>query len=203
MLEPSLVRAAFGQVADMVLDTVAAVPEDMWERSSGCGTWTVRELTAHTLRSLTLPVTYLAAPKTTDRLLADAGDFYASAFSDPDVHEGVARRGRESGAHLADPLGQAQAMAQQCLAAVASAADDDPVNTPFGQITLLEYLVTRVVELAVHNVDLQRAIGRPPEIRPAAAEVALATLTAMSPATVVILALTGRGALPEGFNVLA
>ena len=50
------------------------------------------------------------------------------------------------------------------LALVAATADDEPVNTFAGQITLIEYLATRVVELGVHTLDLQRATGQMPEL---------------------------------------
>ena len=52
------------------------------------------------------------------------------------------------------------------LALVASTADDEPVNTFAGQITLSEYLATRVVELGVHTLDLQRATGQLTELHP-------------------------------------
>ena len=81
-------------------------------------------------------------------------------------------------------------------------ADDEPVNCFAGQMTLVEYLATRVVEAGVHTLDLQRATGQFLELHPDTSAVAIAVLTELAPATTLILALTGRAPLPAGFNAL-
>ncbi len=47
------------------------------------------------------------------------------------------------------------------LALVASTTDDEVVNNFAGQMAFVEYLATRVVELALHTLDIQRACGLP------------------------------------------
>jgi hypothetical protein len=103
---------------------------------------------------------------------------------------------------LIDPLGEAENTIAQVLALVASTADDDPVNTFAGQITLIEYLATRVVELGVHTLDLQRATGQSPELHPDTSAVVLSVLTQLASPAPLILALTGRASLPSDYNVL-
>ena len=49
-LDPLTTRSAFTDAAAVFLATVAAVADDQWEQP-GVGEWTVRELTAHTIRS--------------------------------------------------------------------------------------------------------------------------------------------------------
>ena len=93
-------------------------------------------------------------------------------------------------------------MIAQTLARVAATADDEPVNTFAGQITLSEYLATRVVEIGVHTLDLQRATGQLMELHPETSAVVLSVLTQLASPAPLILALTGRRSLPTDFNVL-
>jgi uncharacterized protein (TIGR03083 family) len=198
---PAAVRAAFDRAADTFLATLAEVRDEQWEQQ-GLGAFTVRQLVAHTLRAFTTIEMYVNAEPTVDRLMADGAEYYRTVLADPGIHESVLQRGRDAGARLADPLGEAEATAQRVRALVASTADDDPVNTFAGQIEFSEYLATRVVELAVHTVDLQRAVGRRASLHTDTSDVVLAVLTSVADPLPVILALTGRAALPDGFNAL-
>lgn len=199
---PAQVRAAFHEGAATLLATLRAIGPEMWDRQGALGDWTVRELTAHTLRAFITIDGYLSAQPTTDRVLADASEYYQTVLAGTGVHQGVNARARQAGRQLIDPLGEAENTITQVLALVASTADDEPVNTFAGQITLVEYLATRVVELGVHTLDLQRATGQLPELHPDTAAVVLAVLTQLASPAPLILALTGRAALPGDYNVL-
>jgi hypothetical protein len=142
------------------------------------------------------------AEPTTDRVLADAGEYYQTALSDAGVHQGVAVRARQAGRQLIDPIGEAENLVTQVLALVASTADDDPVNSPSGQMTLIEYLATRVVELGVHTLDLQRATGQPLDLHPDTSAVVLHVLMDLAAPVPLVLALTGRAPLAADYNVL-
>jgi uncharacterized protein (TIGR03083 family) len=200
---PAAVRAAFDEGGRGLLRTLRAITEEQWDRAGALGDWTTRELAAHALRAFVTVEGYLSAEPTVDRVIADAAEYYSVVLSDPSVHHGVAARGREAGRQLLDPIGEAEATITRVTALVAALADDDPVNSYAGQMTLVEYLATRVVELAVHTVDLQRATGQFLELHPDTSTVALAVLTQLAPAPALILALTGRSPLPPGFNVLS
>lgn len=199
---PAQVRAAFHEGAATLLATLRAIGPELWDRHGALGDWTVRELTAHTLRAFITIDGYLAAEATTDRVLADASEYYQTVLADIGVHQGVNARARQAGRQLIDPLGEAESTIAQVLARVASTADDEPVNTFAGQITLIEYLATRVVELGVHTLDLQRATGQLPALHPDTSAVVLAVLTTLASPAPLILALTGRAALPSDYNVL-
>ena len=199
---PAAVRAAFEQGAISLLRTLRAIAPEYWDRPGALGEWTTRELTAHALRAFVTVEGYLAAAPVTDRVLADAAEYYATALSDPTAHRGVAVRGRQAGRQLIDPVGEAEATIERVLAQIAATADDEPVNTFAGQITLIEYLATRVVELGVHTLDIQRATGQFAELHSDTSTVVLAVLTQLTAPVPIILALTGRAALPDGFNVL-
>ncbi|TDC77480.1 hypothetical protein E1193_22395 [Micromonospora sp. KC606] len=63
-------------------------------------------------------------------------------------------------------------------AAVAAAAPGRLVRTRHGDaMTLTDFLVTRVVEVGVHGLDLAEALGRPPWLTPTAARVVADLLT--------------------------
>ena len=199
---PAAVRAAFEEGAATLLRTLRAITPDLWDRRAALGEWSTRELTAHTLRAFVTIEGYLSAPPNSERVLADAADYYAVALSDPTAHQGVAARARQAGRQLIDPVGEAEATLANVLALVAATADDEPVNTFAGQITLIEYLATRVVEIGVHTLDLQRATGQLPELHPETTAVVLGVLTQLSSPVPIILALTGRVPLPADYNVL-
>jgi len=199
---PAAVRAAFEEGGATLLRTLRAVAPEYWDRPGALGEWTTRELTAHALRAFVTVEGYLAAAPVTDRVLADAAEYYATALSDPTVHQGVAVRGRQAGRQLIDPVGEAEATIERVLAQIAATANDEPVNTFAGQITLIDYLATRVVELGVHTLDIQRATGQFAELHSDTSTVVLAVLMQLTAPVPVILALTGRAALSDGFNAL-
>jgi uncharacterized protein (TIGR03083 family) len=199
---PAAVRAGFEEGSATLLSALRAIGDDRWDRPHALGEWTTRELAAHTLRAYITIEGYMLAEPTVDRVLADAGEYYSTALADPTAHQGVLQRGRQAGKQLIDPVGEAESTINRVLALVASTADDEPVNTFAGQITLSEYLATRVVELGIHTLDLQRATGQYVGLHPATSSVVLAVLVELAPHTQVMLALTGRDTLPAGFNVL-
>lgn len=201
--DPAAVRAGFDEAASTFVSAVRGVADHQWDEPGALGGWTTRELTAHTLRALTTIERYLDGEPTVDRVMADATEYYNTVLGDPEVHQGVLARGRDAAQALTDPVGEAEATATRVAGRVAATGDDEPLNTFVGQITLSEYLATRVVELGVHTLDLQRATGQHAELHPATASVVLSVLTQLGSATTLILALTGRSPLPDGFNVLS
>jgi len=199
---PAAVRAGFAAGATTMLTALRGVLPEQWDRPGALGEWTTRELAAHTLRAFITVEGYLMAEPTTDRVLADAGEYYQAALANAGVHQGVASRARQAGRQLIDPVGEAETIVAQVLALVASTADDEPVNSPSGQMTLSEYLATRVVELGVHTLDLQRATQQPVELHADTASVIVHVLTNLAAPVPLVLALTGRSPLPAGYNVL-
>ena len=198
---PASVRAAFEDAASVLLTTIERIQPHQWELP-GLGIWTVRELTAHTLRGFSTIERYLAAEPSVDRVIIDAADYYRTALADPNVHNSVAERGRQAGAQLTDPVGESEATAQRVLALVASTADDDVVETGAGQMTFIEYLATRAAEVSLHTLDLQRATGQPMVLRPATSSMVVALMAQLAEPITLLSALTGRGALPDDLNVL-
>ncbi|MEY2415047.1 MAG: hypothetical protein QOH53_381 [Ilumatobacteraceae bacterium] len=198
---PAAVRAAFEDAATSLLQTVDRVEPHQWELP-GLGEWTVRELTAHTLRAFTTIERYLAAEPIVDRLITDAAEYFRIILADPNVHIAVAERGRQAGAQLIDPVGESEATAQRVLALVASTADDDVVETMAGKMMFIEYLATRASELALHTLDLQRATAQPLVLAPATATMVVGLMAELAEPITLLSALTGRGTLPADYSVL-
>ena len=156
-LDPLTARAAFRDASDVFLAATGAVPAGGWDEP-GLGEWTVRELTAHALRAfLTLQRlcdTTGGAPQ-----LESAMAYYRAVAVREDVHAGVLQRGREAGAQLVDPEATARRTAEQALGRLAATPDEHVGETFAGPMRLADYLPTRVVELGIHTLDLQRGDG--------------------------------------------
>ena len=90
-------------------------------------------------------------------------------------------------------------MAEATLNRLADTVDDALIATRFGQLTLVDYLPSRVVELVTHGLDLCRATGQPLDPPELAAVVSVAMLTGFGDPARIVLALTGR----EPYAVLA
>ncbi len=69
----------------------------------------------------------------------------------------------------------------------------------------IDYLPSRIVELVLHTLDLQRATDQPLRSAPDALAITLTIVTALADRAdpiALALAITGRADLPHGFNVL-
>lgn len=75
------------------------------------------------------------------------------------LNAAVAERGRQAGAELgSDPARHVAETTQRVVALVHNTPTDAPLATSAGTMTLQAYLPTRILELAVHTLDLHRAI---------------------------------------------
>ena len=205
MMDSARVRDAFAEAADYFVATVTRVPADGWDRP-GLGEWSVRALVGHTSRALLTVETYLAAGA--ERVdIPGPVEYFLVALATIADHGAIAERGRQAGAALGDdPAGAVHALAERVVARVQRAADTDLVGTPAGGMTLIAYLPTRVFELAIHTLDLAAALGVAGSLPDAAAAVTLDLVAALARRrgrdTELLLAATGRGALPAGYTVL-
>lgn len=205
MPEPTT-RATFTLAADAFAGQVAAIPADAWT-GPGLGDWDLRALVGHASRSLVTVLTYL--PRTTEvAAVTSVPQYYEAAVTmmaaDPAA---VTERGRQAGTALGDdPVDAVRDLVEQCRAALDDTPGDPVIQTIVGGMRLEQYLVTRIFELVVHGLDIGAATGRP--YRPPAQALADALGLAVDVALLrdrgadVLLALTGRRALPAGFSVV-
>jgi len=105
-----------------------------------------------------------------------------------------------------DPIAAVQDITARVLAQVKTASDEVLVSTPVGGMRLIDYLPSRIFELAVHTLDLAAALPVMVTLPETVAVVALHLLADMAlqpdKAAALLLAATGRRALPAGFSVL-
>jgi uncharacterized protein (TIGR03083 family) len=198
------VRTTYSEAAGFLVDTARRVEPGDWARP-GLGVWSVRELVGHASRALVTVPTYLARPP--ERVdLPTPVDYYLRTSALASAPE-VAERGRQAAEALGDePAATLARFMGQAVMAVGDAPGGALVGTPWGGMRLPDYLRTRIFELTVHTLDLAAALGleaRPPE---PAAQVSMALAAELAVRTgqagPLLLAVTGRGPLPDGFTVL-
>jgi uncharacterized protein (TIGR03083 family) len=197
----------FGSAARSFAALVHEIPEDRWD-GPGLSEWDLRALVGHASRSLITVSTYLQQPAGTEDITTPQ-QYYAmvnpSALGiDP---AGVVERGRQAGRDLGDdPAEAVDAWVSRVLDELAVAGD--PLITVIGGagIRLHTYLPTRTFELAVHGLDIARAVGipfiLPDDVLAEAAALAARIAVGSGHGETVLLALTGRAGLPPSFSVV-
>lgn len=191
-----LVGLASGIRSDVVIDALRAEAERLcavmldldeadFDRPTSCPPWSVRELLAHVLVASNRLPEMLEEPEP-PRPGVDAFGYYrpdqrfgteasrarvAAAQTDAAVHG--------SGRDLAKALGDA---CRDMVALAHTVALDRVVRTRWDDAMLLtDFLVTRVVELAVHGLDLAAALEKSPWLTGPAAQVVEALLLQGAP----------------------
>lgn len=165
---------AFRAEASALVAGLGRLPESGWAAPTRCAPWDVRELLGH-VHVAVGRVSAMLAEAAAPRASVTAVEYYR-----PDERFGTtvtagridsAREhatGRSGSAVLAGFGTLCESVARLCEREPA----DRVVRTRHGDAMLLsEFLTTRVVELAVHGLDLADAVGHPAWLTPAAATV--------------------------------
>lgn len=198
-------RTVFRQAVDYYLFLVDQVPVDGWE-PAGLGVWTVRDLVGHTSRAMTTLERYCNQPGEQVEVETPVS-YFLRAMESIANPEDVAERRRQSGQDLGpDPAETVREIAGRVLVGLEQVSDDLVLALPVGGMRLIDYLPTRIFELVIHGLDLASVIGVANEPPRAPTEVTLHLLSDLAlesgkPADL-ILAVTGRRSLPEGFNLV-
>jgi len=198
--------ATFFEAAGAFCDIAACVDPPRLD-DPGTDEWTIRELVAHAARGMTTVVTALAAPvDPSTRLLDGAADYFATAMSSPGIHRGIVQRARDAAGEVGqDPGGYAWGILDELRPLLEAQYEDTVVQHAAGRIVLSEYLRTRVLELTLHSVDIEHALGSPigfPEGPSVMTRDLVLSLVGRVDPLAVALALSGRGAM-LGCNLLA
>lgn len=201
----SSVAANFSAAARVVGESIAQIPADRWD-GPGLGEWSLRDLVGHTSRSLVTVIDYLARP--VDEEIVPSASAYLTAISAGAFDAAaVTDRGRRAGRELGeDPASRFNELVEQAVHLAEQTDPDLVVHTIVGGMRVAAYLPTRTFELCVHGLDIEAATGLRVDLPTAALEEASA-LAAMTAAQrglgpTLLLALTGRRGLPEGFSVV-
>ncbi len=205
---PEMIREAFGAESGRLSEAVARLDDAAFARPTRCDPWTVADLVFHVAMTMRRLPGMLAAPAPSGAALVCAAEYYRpdqrfSAATNADRIES-ARRGAAGLAGAAARARDVSQARQQAWAALRDAPAGRVVQTRHGDLMLLaEFLRTRVLELAVHGLDLAAALDRGPWMTapaaavtedlllPAAAAAGLRADTGWDQVTL-IAALTGR-----------
>lgn len=192
----------YRRAGDHAIAVASQIPEDRWD-SPALGSWSVRTLVGHIGRSFTTVVEYSARPA--ERAdVTDSAAYYLAIMGVADPAQ-IDARAEQAGIALGDrPLEAVREL--QDRANTALATDDRLIQTIAGGMLLSDYLPTRIFELAVHSVDLARAIGAPEALPPDVADHALALSVDVArrrgDGQALLCALTGRGSLAARYSIV-
>jgi uncharacterized protein (TIGR03083 family) len=153
------------------------VDEDDFDRPTRCEPWSVRDLLAHVLEASNRLPAMLAGPP------PPRADVSASGYYRPDERFSESANAARVAAAGDDAAGFAtghdlvlalDAAWREMLSLARVEAPSRVVATRWGDAMLLtDFLATRVVELAVHGLDLAAALDTEPWLSPEAAAVVL------------------------------
>jgi uncharacterized protein (TIGR03083 family) len=202
--------AVFIRSAESFLTLLGQIRAEQWELP-GIGNWNVRSLAGHTARAIVTVENYLANETAERATIPTAEAYYvaiAAGTTDAADAAAVDARGVEAGKRLgSDPVAWVSAALAR-VRDLLGAQPPDRIVTVIGGLTipLSEYLRTRSFELVVHSIDLSRATGipsgLPEEALGAAAVLAAGAAVSRGQGENLLLALTGRMSLPDGFSVV-
>lgn len=205
-MDPMGTVAMFSQSASAFHALVERIDDAQWEQPA-LGVWDLRGLVGHTTRAILTVEGYLALDDPGFESVPDAEGYYGRVYRDLGSPDEVAARGVEAGVWLGDDPAQAVHDAiGRAMAAIDAAPAERIVSIGGLGIRLPEYLRTRVFELVVHSIDIANAIGVPhgqpqPAVM-ATLELAAGIAAMRGQGEELLMALTGRRALPEGYSVV-
>ncbi|MDX6744855.1 maleylpyruvate isomerase N-terminal domain-containing protein [Actinocorallia sp. A-T 12471] len=158
--------------AAKLTDAVADLDETAWNLPTRCTPWRARDLLGHVRTVLAWLPAMLAAPSP-DHALVSARDYYRrDGRFDAETNAARVTLAVEAAARLDGPALVADFTAtwREAVALCRAEPDGRVVRTRHGDAMLLtDFLLTRVVEVAVHGLDLADALGRPSWLTDAAA----------------------------------
>jgi uncharacterized protein (TIGR03083 family) len=180
-MEPLIFNALADEAASFTAG-VAALSTVDWSRPTRCAPWTCGDLVSHVRTGFARVAEMLDRPEPgaaeAEALVDAAGYFRPDHRFDPEVDAArVAAARSDALAGPAEAAADLETVCRQALAAASGAPDGRLVRTRHGDaMTLPDYLVTRVVEVAVHGLDLTDAVAAPPWLTDPAATVVLRLL---------------------------
>ena len=180
----------------------------------GLGVWSVRDLIGHTSRALSTIENYCGHHREEPFIKGPVEYFLTarSSMTDKEVWEkrenAIAERGKETGESMGrSPITFVYNLAERVIVLVDTHDDDTEIATPFGQMSLINYLPTRTFELTVHSLDLAKALSLSiPDVLSDAIHDSLilaGEIAAKHPQSPeILLALCGRNELPDNLHIV-
>ncbi|MGW7313843.1 maleylpyruvate isomerase N-terminal domain-containing protein [Streptomyces sp. NPDC054854] len=162
--DPGRILRAFGLEARALSHAMEGLSDQEWKHPTRCAPWTVRELLAHVRMAIAWLPGMLKAPEP-DRAQISAAEHYRSddRFSPPANAARIAQAQHHvtemaDGTALATDFAElSQRVERTCRAEPAHRV----VSNRHGDAMFLsDFLLTRVLELAIHGLDLADALER-------------------------------------------
>ena len=211
--EATRIRHSFHNAVEGFKGLLIDISDDDLDRN-GLGVWSVRDLIGHTSRALSTIENY-CGHHSKEPVIKGPVEYFSTAralMADKEAWEkrenAIAERGKETGESMGrSPMTFVYDLAERVTIIVDTHADDTEVATPFGQMSLIDYLPTRTFELTIHSLDLAKALSLSiPDILSDAIHDSLilageiAAKHSQSPK--ILLALCGRIELPNNLHIV-
>ncbi|MFG2298353.1 maleylpyruvate isomerase N-terminal domain-containing protein [Streptomyces sp. NPDC048603] len=169
------VLEAFRQEAGALTDAVSGLSPAEWNLPTRCTPWSVLDLLGHVCVVIDWLPGMLDAPAPDEPEISAAEYYRPDERFSPRTNDSRIALAHDRAARSADGAAFARDFAatwQRVDQLCRVQQDDRTVRTRHGDAMLLsEFLLTRVVEVAVHGLDLADALGRKPWLTPAAGDV--------------------------------
>lgn len=148
-----------------------------WDLPTRCDPWSVRELLGHVGATVDRLPGMLAAPAPETAEVTATRYYRPDERFSPETNDARIALGRERASRTGDPAAEFDAIWRRADGLVSAEPAGRIVRTRHGDAMLLrEFLLTRVVELAVHGLDLADALGREPWLTAQAGDAVLELL---------------------------
>ena len=154
------VVAALAREVGSVGQLLHTLKPKQWEQPTRCRPMNVRELSAHMLRGAVRIEEMIEAGPVDAEPERDGITYFQSVT----VSGEIVKRAQEASAGLPQDLARAWDLEwTKGLQRARMYVNEDPVlRNVYGLIRLTEYLKTRCVEVVIHHMDLDDALGRKP-----------------------------------------
>ncbi|MFC7217561.1 maleylpyruvate isomerase N-terminal domain-containing protein [Streptomyces polyrhachis] len=154
---------AFAAEAGQLTDALGDLAREDWARPTGCAPWSVAELLSHVrMTAARLPVMLARRPVPARAEVSARGYYRPDERFSPATDAVRIASAQEEAAEHPDQVRAFEEVWREAYALCAAEPAERVVTTRHGDAMLLDdFLVTRVVELAVHGLDLALALERP------------------------------------------
>ncbi|MGY2009754.1 maleylpyruvate isomerase family mycothiol-dependent enzyme [Nocardia gipuzkoensis] len=169
-----VVLQAFRAESARLSEVLGELTEAQFALATPCPPWSVAELAVHITSAVSRVLAGLAAPAPPRADIA-AADYYRPAIFDDVANAERVRMAQRDAATYRNATAIAAAFEdtwRQTDTAISGQPDDRLITTRWGDgILLREFMITRVVEVVLHGLDIAIALGVPAWTAPEAAAV--------------------------------
>ncbi|MEV0646619.1 maleylpyruvate isomerase family mycothiol-dependent enzyme [Phytomonospora sp. NPDC050363] len=176
-MDHNRVLEAFRLEAEALTEAVTGLSEVEWNLPTRCSPWSVRELLGHVSATVDRLPGMLEAPPPGEAEVSAVEYYRPDERFSAETNDARIALGRKRASEAADGAAAFSATWRRADELVRDQPSGRTVRTRHGDAMLLsEFLLTRVVEVAVHGLDLADALGRAPWLTTAAGDAVLELL---------------------------